>query len=137
MMKATATSFVEQKYMSITDWTKPFCQSWSATDANTHSLQPFDLWHMHHPNWIVTSENDDEFCVGVQPTYNSPIIRNMMLFYTNQFLSSYKLVHTKYQWPSGCSADFWNINLGLIHALYYRMPCSMTSREPDNPNIGS
>ena len=137
MMKATATSFVEQKYaVSITDWTKPFCQSWSASDANTHSLQPFDLWHMHHPNWIVTSKNDDKFCVGVQPTYNSPIIRNIMLFYASQFLSSCKLVHTRYQWSSGWSADFWNINLGLIHALYYRVPCIITLCEPDNPNIG-
>jgi hypothetical protein len=56
MMIAPATSVVGQKGMSITDWTKPFCQSWSASDAHNRSLQPFDLWHMHHPNWIVTNE---------------------------------------------------------------------------------
>jgi len=78
---------------------------------------------MHNPNWIVTSENEDNICVRVQPADRSPIIHNMMLFCTNQFLSSCKLVHTKYQWSSGWSINFWNINLGLIHALYYyRVP---------------
>ena len=92
---------------------------------------------MHHPNWIVTSENEDEFCIGIQTADKSPIIWNMMHFYANQFLSSCKRVHTRYQWSSGWSADFWYINLGLIHALYYRVPCIITVWEPDNPNIGT
>ena len=125
-----------QNELFITDWTQPFCKSWSASDANNRSLQPFDLWHTHHPNWIVTSENEDEFCVGVEPAGKSPIIRNMMLFYANQFLSSCKLVHTRYQWCSGWSADFWNINLGLIHALHYRVPCIITDWEQNKSYIG-
>lgn len=120
----------------IPDWTKPFCQSWAASDAENRSLQPFDLWHMHHPNWIITSENEKEFCVAIEPTGESPIVRNMMLFYANQFHSSCKLVHTRYMWGSGWSADFWNINLGLIHALHYRVPCIMTTWEKDNRHIG-
>jgi hypothetical protein len=76
---------------SIMDWTKSFCQSWYASDANNRSLQPFDLWHTHHPNWIVTRETEDEFCVGAEIADKSPIIRNMMHFYTNQFLSSCRL----------------------------------------------
>ena len=119
MTAANATSVVGRKGISITDWTKPFYESWLAS-------QPFDLWHsMHRPNWILTSNNEDEFCtcIGIQPADKLPIIHNMMLFYVNQFLSSRKLVHTKYQWSSSWSADFRNINLGLIHALYYyRVP---------------
>jgi hypothetical protein len=122
-----------QNELFITDWTQPFCKSWSVSDANNRSLQPFDLWHTHHPNWIVTSENEDEFCVGVEPVGKSPIIRNMMLFYANQFLSSCKLVHTRYP---GWSANFWNINLGLIHALHYRVPCIITAREQNKSYIG-
>ncbi len=134
MTTGTATSAARRQWTAHTDtftpdWTKPRCQSWSATDANNRTLQPFDLWHTHHPNWIVTSENEDEFCVGVEPAGKSPIIRNMMFFYANQFLSSCKLVHTRYQWGSGWSADFYNINRGLIHALYYRVPCIITSWE--------
>lgn len=114
--------------------TKPFCQSWSVTDANNRSLQPFDQWHTHHPNWIVTSESEEEFCV--EPAGKSPIIRIMMLFYANQFLSSCKLVHTRYQWGSGWGADFWNINLGLAHGLHYHVPCIITSWEENDPHIG-
>ena len=141
MTTGTATSagrrqWTEHTDTFTTDWTKPRCQSWSANDANNRTLQPFDLWHTHHPNWIVTSENEDEFCVSVEPAGKSPIIRNMMFFYANQFLSSCKLVHTRYQWGSGWSADFYNINLGLIHALYYRVPCIITSWEQNNPQIG-
>jgi hypothetical protein len=139
MTNAFATSVLRQRggtERSITDRTKPFCQSWVASDAENRSLQPFDLWHTHHPSWIVTSESEDEFCVGVDLADKSPIIRNMMHFYTNQFLSSCQLVHTRYQWCSGWSADFWNINLGLIHALYYHVPCIITAWEPDNSNIG-
>jgi hypothetical protein len=40
-----------------------------------------------HPNWIMTSENEDKFCVGIWPADKLPIIPNMMLSYTNQFLS--------------------------------------------------
>ena len=118
------------------NWTQPFCQSWSASDASNRSLQPFDLWHTHHPNWFVTSENDDEFCVVIEPDGKTPIVRNMMLFYANQFISSCKLVHARYQWGSGWSADFWNINLGLIHSLYYKVPCLMTSWEENDRHIG-
>ncbi|KAL3815470.1 LOW QUALITY PROTEIN: hypothetical protein ACHAXA_008520 [Cyclostephanos tholiformis] len=117
---------------SITDWTKPFCLSWFASDAN--NLYSLSIYGTHHPNWIVTSENGDEFCVELAD--KSPIIGNMMHFYANQFLSSCKLVHARYQWGSGWSADFWNINCGLIHALFYRVPCLITAWEPHNPNIG-
>jgi hypothetical protein len=140
MMSATSTasSVVRRGGWSgtpiTTDWTKPFCQSWVASDAKNRSLQPFDLWHTHHPNWIVTSEDEDEFCVELAD--RSPVVRNMMLFYANQFLSSCKLVHSRYQWGSGWSADFWNINSGLIHALHYRVPGIITFWEPNDPHIG-
>ncbi|KAL3780454.1 hypothetical protein ACHAW5_004580 [Stephanodiscus triporus] len=128
----SATSLVQRA--GLRKLTKPFCQSWSATDANNRSLQPFDQWHTHHPHWIVTSESEEEFCV--EPAGKSPIIRDMMLLYANQFLSSCKLVHTRYQWGSGWSADFWNINLGLVHGLYYRVPCIITNWEENDPHIG-
>ena len=46
--------------------TVPFCQSWSASDANNRSLQPYDEWFTHHPDMIVNNETDDEFCVELQ-----------------------------------------------------------------------
>lgn len=128
----TSTTTTQHSY----NWTKPFCQFWSASDASNRSLQPFDLWHTHHPNWFVTSENEDEFCVAFEPDGKTPIVRNMMLFYANQFISSCNLVHTRYQWGSGWSADMWNIQLGLIHALYYKVPCLVTSWEENDRHIG-
>ena len=127
---------IERGSTLIKDWSKPFCQQWSASDAKNRSLQPFDLWHTHHPNWIVTTENNVEFCVSIANSSN-PVVRNMMLFYDNQFNSSCKVVHTRVQWGSGWSADFWNINLGLINGLHHRVPCIMTSWKPDDRLIGT
>ena len=55
-----------QNELFITDWTQPFCKSWSASDANNRSLQPYDEWFTHHPDMIVNNETDDEFCVELQ-----------------------------------------------------------------------
>jgi hypothetical protein len=123
--------------MSITtDWAEPFCQPWSALDAMNRSLQPFDLWHTHHPNWIVTREEEHEFCVEPMDDQSDPVIRNMMLFYVNQFYSSCKVVIARFHWGSGWGADFWNVNVGLIHALERRVPLIMTSWGEDNREFG-
>jgi hypothetical protein len=106
-----------------------FCQHWSPSDAFNRSLQPFDLWHTHHPTWVVTEENDSVFCLAevgsrstTQGQYHCPYIRNLLMFYANQFHSSCSLLHKRNMWSSGWSADFWNMQCGLIHALYYHVP---------------
>ena len=109
----------------ITEWTTPFCQSWSILDANNRSLQPFDTWHTHHPESIVTTETEDEFCVE---TFAS----NLTMFYKNQFVSNCTLIHARGMWGSGWSADFWNIQSGLIYALHNQVPLVMTKWEQNN-----
>jgi hypothetical protein len=104
-----------------------FCQRWSASDAFNHTLQPFDRWHTHHPNWIVTNETDDMFClteIGSADTSQSyhPYIRNFLLFYANQFLSPCNLLHKATMWSSGWNADFSNMQSGLIRALHNHVP---------------
>jgi hypothetical protein len=104
-----------------------FCQRWSPSDAFNRSLQPFDLWHTHHPNWVVTEENDSMFCLaevgsGSTTHQQHPYIRNLLLFYTNQFYSPCSILHKRTMWFSGWGASFRNMQNGLIHALYYHVP---------------
>ena len=112
-----------------------FCQRWSPSDAFNRSLQPFDLWHTHHPNWVVTDENDSMFCLAAVESGNTtqhqqhPYIRNLLQFYANQFHSSCSILHKRTMWSSGWSADFWNMQCGLIHALYYHVPFFMEGWE--------
>ena len=103
---------------------KPFCQQWSASDAFNRTLQPFDEWYTHHPDWIITNEADAEFCIEPGDTQTQPI-SNMMKFYVNQFHSPCNLLHALIMWNSGWSADMWNIQVGLIHALNHHVPLLM------------
>ena len=96
-------------------------------DALNRSLRPFDLWHTHHPTWVVTNENDSMFCLAEVGSDNTnqqqhPYICNLLIFYANQFHSSCSSLHKRTMWISGWSADFWNMQCGLIHALYYHVP---------------
>ncbi len=130
MMIAPAVRYME-KGAPITTNTEAFptffCQRWSASDAFNRTLQPFDRWHTHHPNWIVTNETDDMFCLAeigsaqISQAYH-PYIRNMLLFYANQFHSSCNLLHKRTMWSSGWCADFNNMQCGLIHALHNHVP---------------
>ena len=60
-------------------------------------------------------------------------VRNLMMIYNNQFQSNCTVVSTRGMWSSGWSADFWNIQSGLIYALIYHVPLVMTRWEKDNP----
>ena len=97
------------------DRTSPFCQRWLSSDALNRTLQPFDNWHTHHPNWIVTNETDDMFCVEPGDR-NNPHIRDFMKFYTNQFYSSCEKIHAREMWSSGWGADWSNIQSALVMA---------------------
>ena len=103
---------------------KPFCQQWSASDALNHTLQPFDKWYTHHPNWIVTNETDDMFCLEPADTQTYPI-SNMMKFYANQFHSQCNILHKRTMWGSGWSASLWHIQAGLIQGLNNHVPLFM------------
>ncbi|KAL7492085.1 hypothetical protein ACHAWT_001704 [Skeletonema menzelii] len=105
----------------------PFCQAWSSSDATNRTLSPFDDWHARHPNWIVTNETEDMFCVepycekgsNSYPCLNdrrSKLINDYWTYYNNQFKSSCDKVHYRSMWSSGWSADFLNAQEGLIDA---------------------
>lgn len=100
------------------------CERWSTSDAINRTLQPFDLWYTHHPNWVIINETESMFCLAEvdQTSQTHPHVRNITLFYANQFHSPCNIVHKRTMWQSGWSADFWNMQAGLIHALYYHVP---------------
>ena len=110
------------------DVSSQFCQQWTKSSAFNRTLQPFDIWHTHHPNWIVTYESENMFCVEPyceegSDSYpcstndrRSNLIKNFMIFYNNQFNSSCDKVHWRKMWSSGWSADFLNVQEGLIDA---------------------
>lgn len=94
----------------IGDVSSPFCQRWSTADAANRTLQPFDEWYTHHPDWIVTNETEDMFCVepycqkgsDSYPCSNdrrgSDRIRDFWGFYDNQFKSPCDKVHYRSMW---------------------------------------
>lgn len=109
------------------DITSPFCQRWSSSDAANRTLQPFDAWYTHHPNWIITKETEDMFCVEPyceegSKSYPCPndrrsnLVNDFWRYYNNQFKSSCDKVHYRSMWSSGWSADFLNAQEGLIDA---------------------
>ncbi len=109
------------------DISSPFCQRWSSSDAANRTLQPFDAWYTHHPNWIITNETEDMFCIepyceegsNSYPCPNdrrSKLINDFWRYYNNQFLSSCDKVHYRSMWSSGWAADFLNVQEGLIDA---------------------
>eukprot|EP00985_Skeletonema_marinoi_P000127 scaffold35_cov131-Skeletonema_marinoi.AAC.12 len=60
---SSATSALPPGTVIRDDVSSPFCQRWSSVDAANRTLQPFDEWHTHHPNWIITNETEDMFCI--------------------------------------------------------------------------
>jgi len=117
----------------------PFCQRWSSADAANRTLQPFDEWYTHHPNWVITNETEDMFCIepycekgsSSYPCPNdrrSNLISDFWRFYNNQFRSPCDKVHYRSMWSSGWSADFLNVQEGLLDATNnFHMPLVMSS----------
>lgn len=104
-----------------------FCQRWSIADAVNDTLQPFDEWYTHHPNWIITNETEDMFCIEPyceegSNSYPCPrdrrsnLINDFWRYYNNQFKSSCDEVNYRPMWSSGWGADFLNVQEGLIDA---------------------
>eukprot|EP00970_Alexandrium_tamarense_P006731 scaffold1171_cov212-Alexandrium_tamarense.AAC.4 len=70
-----------------------FCLHWSSADALNRTLQPFDMWWVHHPLWIVVNESDTKFCVEKINHHEADDetqrqIRDFLMFYANQFYST-------------------------------------------------
>ena len=100
---------------TLTNRRKPFCHLWSPQDALNRTVQPFDTWWTHHPNWIITTETEEMFCVDPGDS-SSPQIKYFLHFYANQFYTSCEKVLFRPMWSSGWGADFLNVQAGLIMA---------------------
>ncbi|KAK1738447.1 hypothetical protein QTG54_011116 [Skeletonema marinoi] len=124
---SSATSALPPGTVIRDDVSSPFCQRWSSVDAANRTLQPFDEWYTHHPNWIITNETEDMFCIEPycekgSTSYPCPndrrsnLVNDFWRYYNNQFRSSCDKVHYRSMWSSGWSADFLNVQEGLIDA---------------------
>ena len=83
-----------------------FCLHWSSADALNRTLQPFDMWWVHHPLWIVVNESDTKFCVEKINHHEADDetqrqIRDFLMFYANQFYSTCQKVYLREMWSSG------------------------------------
>lgn len=101
-----------------------FCMEWNANDALNRTMQPFDDWWTHHPEYIMHSENETHYCV--QRDLKSVTTARMIQFYQNQFHTTCENIHMRYMWSSGWGADFHNVQCGLHQAMArYKFPLVM------------
>jgi len=110
---------------------KPFCQLWEADDALNRTLQPFDMWWTHHPTWVVKNETNEMICLEPlseeSSNFNSQQvhIKDFLNFYAVQFYSTCKKVQWRMNWSSGWSANFLNMQSGLMKSLESKLPLVM------------
>lgn len=82
-----------------------------------------DHWWTHHPDWVVSKENDTHYCFShMAEPEKADFFKKL---YANQFQSDCSTVWTKQMWSSGWGADFGNVVDALAGGVEHGRPVQM------------